>query len=241
MWNEKLTYLTLLTGSILFPLIFSFEKNVHFVQYRKELMISILVSGLFFIVWDVLFTYLGFWSFNSRYVLGPHLLGLPFEEWLFFVVIPYCSLFIYEVAGFYLKNFSFNSILKIILNLTALAFLIVAFIGFGKWYTFITLLFNAFLLAYFVNNKITKAHLSQFVISFLVACVPMLVVNGVLTSLPVVEYNSLYFSNVRIADIPVEDFSYFLLLMTANVLVYERVKVSTRKQMLFGRTPLTGK
>lgn len=241
MWNEKLTYLTLLAGSILFPLIFSFEKNIHFIKYRKEIFISILIPGVFFITWDVLFTSLGFWSFNSRYVLGSHLFGIPLEEWLFFVVIPYCSLFIYEVAGYYLKQVNFNSVLKKILNLTALTFLILDFISYGKWYTFISLLFNVLLLAYFVNSQFTKQCLTQFTISFLMACFPMLVVNGVLTSLPIVEYNSMYFSNLRIIDIPVEDFSYFLLLMTANVLVYERAKVSTRMRKLFGRTPLTGK
>lgn len=230
MWNEKLTYLTLLAGSILFPLIFSFEKNIHFIQYRKNLMISILVPGLFFIAWDVLFTHLGFWSFNSRYVLGPRFLGLPVEEWLFFVVIPYCSLFIYVVVGFYLKQVNSGSTLRIIMNILVLTFFILAIFSYGKWYTFINLLFNALFLIYFVNNRFSGVYLSHFSISFIIACVPMFIVNGVLTSLPVVEYNSMYFSNIRIAAIPVEDFSYFLLLMSANVYVYEKSKAATRKQ-----------
>lgn len=230
MWNEKLTYLTLLAGSILFPLIFSFEKNIHFIQYRKNLMISILVPGLFFIAWDVLFTHLGFWSFNSRYVLGPRFLGLPLEEWLFFVVIPYCSLFIYVVVGFYLKQVNSGSTLRIIMNILVLTFFILAIFSYGKWYTFINLLFNALFLIYFVNNRFSGVYLSHFSISFIIACVPMFIVNGVLTSLPVVEYNSMYFSNIRIAAIPVEDFSYFLLLMSANVYVYEKSKAATRKQ-----------
>lgn len=193
-------------------------------------MISILVPGLFFIAWDVLFTHLGFWSFNSRYVLGPRFLGLPLEEWLFFVVIPYCSLFIYVVVGFYLKQVNSGSTLRIIMNILVLTFFILAIFSYGKWYTFINLLFNALFLIYFVNNRFSGVYLSHFSISFIIACVPMFIVNGVLTSLPVVEYNSMYFSNIRIAAIPVEDFSYFLLLMSANVYVYEKSKAATRKQ-----------
>jgi lycopene cyclase domain-containing protein len=52
----------------------------------------------------------------------------------------------------------------------------------------------------------------------------MFIVNGLLTALPVVEYNGNVFSNIRLFDIPIEDFSYFLLLMLMNVFVYEKSK-----------------
>jgi lycopene cyclase domain-containing protein len=52
----------------------------------------------------------------------------------------------------------------------------------------------------------------------------MFIVNGLLTALPVVEYNGTVFSNIRLFDIPIEDFSYFLLLMLMNVFVYEKSK-----------------
>lgn len=224
MWNEKLTYLILMIGSVIFPFIFSFEKNIRFFKRWNVLFFSILIPGMFFIVWDVLFTHLGYWSFNNNFILDPRFLGLPVEEWLFFIVIPYCSLFIYEVVKYYLSALDINRYVIILLYITIVIFLSFAFLNYGKWYTFINLLSNALFLFYIVQQKFFQKHLSHFVISFLIACVPMLIVNGVLTSMPVVEYNSLYFSNIRLMNIPVEDFSYFLLLMSMNVFVYEKAK-----------------
>jgi len=224
MWNEKFTYLVLMLGSLSFPFIFSFEKNIRFYKYWNSLLFSILIPGVFFIVWDVIFTYLGFWSFNDSFILGPRFFGLPIEEWLFFVIIPYCSLFIYEVIKYYFKSLDFNRFARISLQVIGLIFLTLAFINFGKWYTFINLLCNALFLSYIVNAKSFQKHLSHFVLAFLIACLPMLLVNGVLTSMPVVLYSDQFFSNIRLFNIPIEDFSYFLLLMSMNVFVYEKTK-----------------
>ena len=49
--------------------------------------------------WDVLAVRNGEWWYSTRYTLGPGLLGLPAEEWLFFLVIPVCALLTYEALG----------------------------------------------------------------------------------------------------------------------------------------------
>jgi len=49
----------------------------------------------------------------------------------------------------------------------------------------------------------------------------MFIVNGVLTAMPVVEYNPLENSGIRIYTIPFEDFFYFLLLFGMNVMIFE--------------------
>jgi len=48
--------------------------------------------------WDVLVTARGHWSFNPAYVLGLNILGMPLEEWLFFVVLVFVSIFTYEAT-----------------------------------------------------------------------------------------------------------------------------------------------
>ncbi len=49
----------------------------------------------------------------------------------------------------------------------------------------------------------------------------MLVVNGILTSFPVVSYNPAEFSNLRLYTIPLEDFIYYFLLLAMNIFIYE--------------------
>jgi len=49
--------------------------------------------------WDLIAVHHKDWWFSARYTLGPQLAGLPVEEWLFFLVVPVCSLLTYEVLG----------------------------------------------------------------------------------------------------------------------------------------------
>ena len=59
---------------------------------------------------DIVFTKLQIWSFNNDYVSGLYLFKLPIEEWLFFIVIPFCCVFIYESINYF---FSFDKNFKL--------------------------------------------------------------------------------------------------------------------------------
>ena len=58
-------------------------------------MPGLLIMDSIYIIWDILFTYLGVWGFNNKYLIGYNIFNLPLEEWLFFICIPYASLFIH--------------------------------------------------------------------------------------------------------------------------------------------------
>ena len=49
--------------------------------------------------WDLVAVRRGDWWYSARYTLGVRLLGLPLEEWLFFIVVPVCALLTYEALG----------------------------------------------------------------------------------------------------------------------------------------------
>ena len=49
--------------------------------------------------WDLIAVHRGDWWYSTRYTLGLRLLGLPVEEWLFFIVIPVCALLTYETLA----------------------------------------------------------------------------------------------------------------------------------------------
>ncbi|WP_446663947.1 lycopene cyclase domain-containing protein [Flexivirga sp. B27] len=52
-----------------------------------------------FVVWDLWAAHVGHWHFDGGQVLGLRLLGLPIEEWAFFVVIPFAAIASYEAVG----------------------------------------------------------------------------------------------------------------------------------------------
>ncbi len=216
------TYLLINIFSILIPLLFSFEKRLSFYKLWKALFPAVLITGSFFIVWDHYMTLWNVWQFNPAYVLGINVWGLPIEEWLFFLTIPYSCLFIYESLNFLIKKdhllrFSknFSIVLIVILSITAL-------LNTDKSYTWIKLSLTALMLVFVVLKKFP--FIGKFYRTYLVSLIPFLIVNGILTSLPVVIYNDTENLGIRIFTIPVEDTMYSLLLLLMNVVLFEFFK-----------------
>lgn len=63
------------------------------------LVLSIACAAAPFVVWDLWASHTGQWHFDSRQVIGLRLLGLPVEEWCFFLVIPFAGIASYEAVG----------------------------------------------------------------------------------------------------------------------------------------------
>ncbi|MCF8220550.1 MAG: lycopene cyclase domain-containing protein [Cryomorphaceae bacterium] len=205
------------------PLALSFDKKVAYYKRVRHLIIPIvLVSGLF-LIWDQWFTEKGVWGFTLVHTAGLYLGRLPLEEVLFFVIVPYNCMFIFEVIGAYFqpKNKAlFNRVFFGVFLLLGLSLLMQQPTG---WYTL-----SAVLLAMLLSVTLliyNPSWLSQFVISFLVCLLPFLVVNGLLTgaatTLPVVWYNPAEFSGWRIITIPAEDLFYNFDLLVGFVVFFK--------------------
>lgn len=93
-------YLIVLGAILFFPLAFSILMPLRIYTRWKALLLSMSIVCAVYWVWDVLATARGHWSFNPEYVLGYGILGLPVEEWLFFAVISFVSVFTYEAVRF---------------------------------------------------------------------------------------------------------------------------------------------
>lgn len=222
-------YLELLLGSLLFPFLWSFERRVSFYKDWKYLFPAILITALFFIIWDEIFTRLGVWGFNDRYISGFKIGNLPIEEILFFIIIPYCCVFIYACVGYFLpinqteKKHSFSRNIMLILSVFLV---VVAVLNYDKLYTFWNFIFTALFLAYIYWKN--PQWLYKFWISYLYHLIPFFIINGVLTGSfieeQVVWYNNLENLSVRIKTVPVEDSMYSLLLLLMNINFYEMFK-----------------
>lgn len=217
--NAHYTYLLIDVLSVIFPFAFSFEKKIAFFKQWKDMLPAMLFTATLFIVWDVWFTGMGIWSFNEKYVTGYHLINLPIEEWLFFICIPYSCVFIYECLLFYFKLREKNDWgWKLLLPL-GIVLLAAGFMNSYKAYTFTAFTFCGLLLVllYLLRNRLYHFHAAGFVYAYLISLVPFFIVNGLLTALPVVQYNDTENLGVRIYTIPVEDSFYGMLLLLCNI------------------------
>ncbi|MFY9150676.1 MAG: lycopene cyclase domain-containing protein [Prolixibacteraceae bacterium] len=221
---QNFTYILILIATIAVPLALSFDAKVQYYKNLKYILPAIIVTAVIFIAWDINFTKVRIWSFNSEYTLGKDILGLPVEEWLFFLVVPYACIFIYEVLKFYLKKYEFANPFLIVSLLLIVAFGLTSYFFRDRAYTFLTFLFSAVYLAYTVFRNKFKQHITKFYFSFAVSILPFLIVNGILTGIPVVEYNPSHILNIRILNIPIEDFSYFFLMLLMATTIYEMLK-----------------
>ena len=221
---KNYTYLILLIASIAAPLALSFDKKVQYYKKLKYILPAILFTASIFWVWDIQFTSSKVWSFNPEYTIGLNLIGMPIEEWLFFIVVPYCCVFIYEVLKVYFGKYDYAEPFRILSLFLIAGFVLISFLFRHQKYTFLTFLFSAKDLGYTVFRNKFRSHISMFYFAYFVSLVPFIVVNGILTSLPVVEYNSAHILNIRILNIPVEDFSYLFLMLLMTITIYERLK-----------------
>ena len=89
MWYEfNGLYLAVNLGCLALPLLLSFDKNVQFYKQWKYFFRVNLSVAAFFIVWDVIFTKMGIWAFNSDYLLGPSIWGCPLKSCSFLCAFP---------------------------------------------------------------------------------------------------------------------------------------------------------
>jgi lycopene cyclase domain-containing protein len=215
-----------MAGSLVVPLILSFEKKVQYYKKLKYLLPAIIFSGAIFIIWDIRFYELGIWNFNPEYITGIYLLNLPVEEWLFFIVIPYCCVFLYEVLNVRLPKVEMPKVFSGISIALLILFALTAFFAREKLYSFFTFFLLTIYFGYTIFRKRFKKHYTKFYLAYFISIIPFLLVNGILTGLPVVEYNDLHNLGIRILTIPIEDFGYFFLLLLINVTIFEYLRNS---------------
>jgi len=220
-------YLTLELCSLAIPLIFSFDKKVAFYKHWKILFLSIIFTGIFFITTDIIFTKLGIWGFNPRYHLNFLVAGIPIEEWLFFLVIPYASIFTHFVFISYFPNtYLSDKLTRIITWILIPALLIIIVSFYDRAYTFF---YAAVMTVALIISSFDKERLlNRFYITFLIILVPFFLINGILTGSFIAEevvwYNGSEISDFRIFTVPFEDIMYGFSLILINLLLMSKFK-----------------
>ncbi|MHC1705057.1 MAG: lycopene cyclase domain-containing protein [Tenuifilaceae bacterium] len=220
-------YSALLFFSILVPFILSFDKKLQFYKRWKFVFPSIFIIASLYIIFDIIFTKLGVWGFNPKYHSDVLLFKLPIEEWLFFIVIPYASIFLHESLVLYFPNFKLKNGFSNTLSAAIIVFLLIVIIlNLDKAYT--VYIFSSVIIAmafsFFDKSKV----INSYYLTFLVILIPFVIVNAILTGSfihqEVVWYNNNENLGIRFLTIPIEDFGYAYSLILFNLLLIAKLK-----------------
>lgn len=220
----KLTYLLIDLGAFAVPFIFSFHPKIKFYKTWPAFWLANLMVTIVFLVWDAFFTQMGVWGFTEEYILGPKIMNLPLEEVLFFICIPYASMFTYHCFKKFFPD-ALSAVANVISVLLIVVLLIVGIFHFSAVYTSVTCLSLTVVLALLLFTR--QRWMNTFYLTYAVILIPFFIVNGLLTGTgldkPVVWYNNTENLGIRLLTIPVEDVFYGMLLLLLNTLFFEKL------------------
>lgn len=220
-------YAWLMVGSLAGPLALSFDRKVAFYRWWPTLAVGMAVNMALFILWDIWFAKTGLWSFNPEYVGKWWWFGLPAEEWSFFVVVPYASIFIYACLKAYTKMQTWDFLIRP-MNYLMMAWCVVVIVVFpDRTYTLVNHSLALVILViqtFFVKGK----YMGYFWVAYLVHLIPFFIINGVLTGMatpvPIVSYHPRGIMGFRIGTIPVEDTVYALTGLLLPITITEALR-----------------
>lgn len=217
---RKHIYSGIALASFAGPFAMSFESRVFFFQYLLPVIIAIISIGALYIIWDMLVTRAGHWRFNDETVGTSRILDLPPGEWLFFVLIPYNCLFIYEVVAFFFGEGAAVPSLQWTQFVLADILAALGILFRKRGYTFLAMNSGAiyFAASGVLNPGIIAA--SGYLLSLMLSFAAFVVVNGLYTSIPTIFYNDEAILGIRIGTIPLEDFVYNLSYIGLTYTIY---------------------
>ncbi|MGV1009405.1 MAG: lycopene cyclase domain-containing protein [Dermatophilaceae bacterium] len=103
--SERWQYLALMAGCLLVTLPLEFVLDARVYRRWRRAARAVLPVVLVFVVWDVVGIAREHWSYSAQYTTGVMLpAGVPLEELVFFLVIPWCALLTYEAVGTVLRR-----------------------------------------------------------------------------------------------------------------------------------------
>lgn len=224
---QPYTYLLINFFTIIICFIYSFDRRIQFNRHFGTFAKASIIVAIPFILWDIYFTKIGVWWFNDAYVIGWRIGGLPIEEWLFFICIPFSCVFTYFCLTKFFDLSLFNAFNNIIVFITTIVCAVVALLYFDRTYTMVTAIVTICSVIYF--HFIAKQEwIGQASFIFFVLMLGFFPVNGILTGTglesPIVNYNSNEFLNLRMGTIPIEDAVYGYAQFLWNIYFFTKFK-----------------
>jgi lycopene cyclase domain-containing protein len=220
---EKYTFLFIDVLVFFIPMLLMLDKRFKSKKTFNQIVPGLLLMAALFTVWDLVFSHLLIRTFNPTYVIGYYFLGIPFEEYLLFLLIPFTVTVIYEYMLNLFPERMHQQSGNTFATILALLFLFLAIAFRQHQYTFYTCIFSSLLLQFNVYF-LKSAFLGRYFFVFAVALVPAMLIHAVLTSHPIIQYSNTGISGIKIGTIPFEDIVLFLLQTLLVITIFDASK-----------------
>ena len=182
------------------------------------LFMSYLLISIPFVIWDVIATARGHWSFDSFYITDNYIFNLPVEEFLFFFTVPFLIISSFE----WLKSkFSPDKLNLSYIELSILLILSTYLLLNGGEYSLLAVVSS--LLTFYITRPLVNKYGAVFYLLVLLTYAFFIFGNSMLTSPPVVSYGEEFVSGYRFLSIPIEDFLYNYALIFMSIFVYDSI------------------
>jgi lycopene cyclase domain-containing protein len=216
------------------PMALSFDKRVAFYRKWPSVILSSVIVGAVYIAWDAFAAERGDWWFNDQHIGVFRLFGLPLGEILFFFTVPFSCLFIYQVVEAYFRERTLR-IPRWVWLIPVFGAAAAAVVFRENGYTFLVMLSVAVFFLLAMASPILRSF--HFWLALGLSLVAFLIVNGVLTALPIISYGEQAIWGIRVYTIPLEDFFYCISLLGFNVLLYRLFRKKLVLPPLLSRRP----
>lgn len=221
---QPYTYLLINIFTVAICFIFSFHPKIKFYKHFGAFITAAIIVAIPFIIWDAWFTEMGVWWFNDDYLMGIRFFGLPLEEIMFFIFIPFSCVFTYFCLNKFFNISWANKYNNFIFYITLIVCILVAIIFYEKIYPAFTAVVTACTIL-FLHVVVKAKWLGEASFVYFILMFGFFPVNGILTGTglnsPIVNYNPNEILNVRMLTIPIEDTVYGYTMYMLNIFFFK--------------------
>lgn len=218
--NNFITLILLLVIAFI-PLLFNSQNKTRIFPHLKYFIPAIIFTSAIFIIWDNRFTQIGIWNYNPAFFSGREFFSLPWEKWLYYAVVSWVALFIYEWVKIKFSNLKIDNYSVAISLFLLIVFGFIAFFSRDKVYTFFTFFLLSIYFGYTLFRNRFKRHLTHFYITFFILLIPFFAVSVFLVKLPAISYNAEFTLAVQIMQVPIENLAGLFLMLFINITITE--------------------
>lgn len=225
-----MNYTFLLTdlALLILPVVLFLLDKPAFAKTGKFIILAVLINVFVFSVPTEFLTQLKVIVFNPPYLTGMTLWELPVEELLLSLILPLAGLSVYLFLNARYPDNTNDKYSLAVSNIMLGICIAMLFFGYQKLYTLFTFSILLVFMVYIEYvNKIRFMY--RFYRAYLLMLIPFYLVYGVLTIMPVLQFNAAETLKFNLLQIPFETPFYFMGMMLLSVFLFEVFKSRARR------------
>ncbi len=213
-------YLTFDLIILIIALLFSFNRKIKCYENFFAYLFSVAIVSTSYLIWEILSVNRGDLSFSAAQTTKFYIFKLPIEELLFFLIMPYLVILIYEATNSYRQEKTIN-FTKNHSFLVAIAVFLLAFIFVKHNFIFVNLLLVS--LVFYLNTifKYQILNKSNIWVTSSIIFIPLIIFFYLKVSSQMIFISPMTVIGLKFIKIPIEYFFYSFSMVSLWIIFYE--------------------